>query len=164
MASFEPRQYRHCSLACAYRWTSLRCGGSVVDQRSKTVTSTLVRSSEARETVDCQSSSRSRSRARSLESSPALQVVSVARAHHWQRAGPCSHNDSYVWCNFDCDEILVIVQWARSSSMVVPHHCGNVSSQRMCLFLQVLQPLRDFVWLFLGRPPPGPAIFMLPEA
>jgi hypothetical protein len=28
----------------------------------------------------------------------------------------------------------------------------------MCLFLQVLQPLRDFVWLFLGGPPPGPAM------
>jgi hypothetical protein len=28
----------------------------------------------------------------------------------------------------------------------------------MCLFLQVLQPLRDLVWLFLGGPPPGPAM------
>jgi hypothetical protein len=41
------------------------------------------------------------------------------------------------------------------------YHCGNVSSHRICLFLQVLQPLRDFVWLFLGGPPPGPA--MLPK-
>jgi hypothetical protein len=38
------------------------------------------------------------------------------------------------------------------------YHCGNVSSHRICLFLQVLQPLRDFVWLFLGGPPPGPAM------
>ena len=28
----------------------------------------------------------------------------------------------------------------------------------MCLFLQVLQPVRDLVWLFRGGPPPGPAI------
>ena len=28
----------------------------------------------------------------------------------------------------------------------------------MCLFLQVLQPVRDFVWLLRGGPPPGPAI------
>ena len=28
----------------------------------------------------------------------------------------------------------------------------------MCLFLHVLQPLRDLVWLFLGGPPPGPAM------
>lgn len=26
-----------------------------------------------------------------------------------------------------------------------PYHCGKVSSQRMCLLLQVLQPFRDFV-------------------
>lgn len=38
------------------------------------------------------------------------------------------------------------------------YHCGNVSSQRMCLFLHVLHPLRDFVWLRLEGPPPGPAI------
>jgi hypothetical protein len=41
---------------------------------------------------------------------------------------------------------------------VLAYHCGNVSSQRMCRFLQVLQPLRDLVWLFLGGPPPGPAM------
>ena len=28
----------------------------------------------------------------------------------------------------------------------------------MCLFLHVLQPVRDLVWLFRGGPPPGPAI------
>lgn len=38
------------------------------------------------------------------------------------------------------------------------YHCGKVSSQRMCLRLQVLQPFRDLVWLLRGGPPPGPAI------
>jgi len=38
------------------------------------------------------------------------------------------------------------------------YHCGNVSSQRICLFLHVLQPFRDLVWLRLEGPPPGPAI------
>ena len=28
----------------------------------------------------------------------------------------------------------------------------------MCRLLQVLQPFLDFVWLFRGGPPPGPAI------
>ena len=28
----------------------------------------------------------------------------------------------------------------------------------MCRLLQVLQPLRDLVWLLRGGPPPGPAI------
>ena len=38
------------------------------------------------------------------------------------------------------------------------HHWGKVSSQRICRRLQVLQPLRDFVWLRREGPPPGPAI------
>jgi len=38
------------------------------------------------------------------------------------------------------------------------YHCGNVSSQRMCLLLHVLHPFRDLVWLRLEGPPPGPAI------
>ena len=42
------------------------------------------------------------------------------------------------------------------------YHWGKCSSQRMCLFLHVLQPLRDFVWLLRGGPPPGPAILRRP--
>jgi len=38
------------------------------------------------------------------------------------------------------------------------YHWGTVSSHRICLLLQVLQPFLDFVWLFRGGPPPGPAI------
>lgn len=40
-------------------------------------------------------------------------------------------------------------------------HCGNVSSQRMCLRLHVSHPLRDLVWLLRGGPPPGPAILLM---
>jgi len=35
----------------------------------------------------------------------------------------------------------------HTSPFTHTHHCGVVSSQRMCLFLQVLQPFLDFVWL-----------------
>ena len=37
-------------------------------------------------------------------------------------------------------------------------HCGNVSSQRMCLRLQVLQPFRLLVWLRREGPAPWFAI------
>ena len=51
-------------------------------------------------------------------------------------------------------------------SMLRTHHCGKLSSHRICLLLQVLQPFRDFVWLLRGGPPPGPAISLrrVPDA
>jgi hypothetical protein len=56
---------------------------------------------------------------------------------------------------------IATIMWLdrrASSCRVGAHHCGNVSSQRMCLFLHVLHPFRDLVWLRLEGPPPGPAI------
>lgn len=48
---------------------------------------------------------------------------------------------------------------SRGQRDVGAYHCGNVSSQRICRLLHVLQPFRDLVWLRLEGPPPGPAIF-----
>ena len=43
-------------------------------------------------------------------------------------------------------------------------HCGNVSSQRMCLLLQILQPFRDLVWLRLEGPPRDPVIVRIGDS
>jgi hypothetical protein len=66
---------------------------------------------------------------------------------------PGSRSGLGVLCNCDC-----FGQCDGSNLLARTYHCGNVSSHRMCLFLHVLHPFRDFVWLRLEGPPPGPAI------
>lgn len=54
-----------------------------------------------------------------------------------------------------CLSLVIKVQpW----KVLMTYHCGKVSSQRMCLRLQVRQPFRDLVWLLRGGPAPEPGI------
>src|SRR5690606_23095405 len=52
-----------------------------------------------------------------------------------------------------CTWISIVTK--RYGDIMGVYHCGWVSSQRICLRLQVAQPVRDLVWLFLGGPPPA---------
>ena len=113
-------------------------------------------------------------------------LLSVARARRWHRSllsteglvvgqsweilepvpgeCPCSHNGPGALYNFDCNygqyEDFYLEYINSLIEMEHTYHWGKVSSQRMCLFLQVLHPFRLLVWLRLEGPPPGPAIAM----
>lgn len=68
---------------------------------------------------------------------------------------PCSHIYNYAWCNFCCFAVSLRI---RSTQRRQTHHCGKVSSHRMCRLLQVLHPFLDFVWLLRVGPVPWGAI------
>jgi hypothetical protein len=62
-------------------------------------------------------------------------------------ACPCMDNDSCAWCNSGCHRGQNTTFQCLLDEQEEAYHWGKFSSQRMCLRLQVSQPLRDLVWL-----------------